>query len=207
MGEVILENGKTENGKVMGDTCTQMVATMKGNGKMIEETDLELIFGKTAVNTQVQTAIITITGTWKDHRKNGYGIHTWNDGSCYRGFWKDGSRHEKGTFTWKTGGCYEGEWEQGQINGSGTYYFADGGHYIGYWVNGKRFGSGMMHWSDGVCAEQEWHESRFDKQNKGPRPSLKRTDLHPSSSSSSSSSQDPEPSNNNTSSKRPKPNQ
>ena len=47
-------------------------------------------------------------GNWKDWKRNGLGILSWNDGNKYEGEWKDDKFHGKGRLCEKNGDIYEG---------------------------------------------------------------------------------------------------
>lgn len=53
-------------------------------------------------------------GEYKDDKKHGFGIFTWQDGRKYIGEWKEGKQHGKGCFINQKGEKREGEWADGK---------------------------------------------------------------------------------------------
>eukprot|EP01125_Pyxidicula_operculata_P012924 TRINITY_DN4255_c0_g1_i1.p1 TRINITY_DN4255_c0_g1~~TRINITY_DN4255_c0_g1_i1.p1 ORF type:complete len:608 (+),score=152.52 TRINITY_DN4255_c0_g1_i1:719-2542(+) len=99
---------------------------------------------------------------------NGYGVHSWPDGSTYEGYWRNGQFHGKGVYTWtdgdqyiglwvagvksgqgsficSNGDLYQGDFKEDDKNGVGVYYAANGDRYDGQWSGGQRHGKGIFY--------------------------------------------------------------
>jgi hypothetical protein len=111
-------------------------------------------------------------GEYRNDRKHGKGIQTYEDGTIYEGDWANGKRNGHGilsrvlcsqerqriyTGLWKNdkptgfgllvyenGGVYEGEFKEGLRHGVGSMYYPTGAIYLGRWSEDKRDGIGRM---------------------------------------------------------------
>ena len=59
-------------------------------------------------------------GEYKEDKKDGYGIFTWQNGNIYKGHYKNDIREGYGEMCWTDGSYYKGQWQNGQQNGEGT---------------------------------------------------------------------------------------
>ena len=67
-----------------------------------------------------QNGVITYTGTIVNHRMNGQGKLTYDNGDTYEGGFKNGVFEGKGKFISHQGWTYEGSFVGGQADGKGT---------------------------------------------------------------------------------------
>lgn len=78
------------------------------------------------VNRKTKTSLtydkgkITYTGYWVNHRMNGQGKLTYENGDVYEGQFVNGLFDGKGTFTASTGWSYKGDFKKGQADGQGV---------------------------------------------------------------------------------------
>jgi hypothetical protein len=83
-------------------------------------------------------------GNWKDGKRNGYGVFTYNDGtSMYKGNWLNDKKHGFGNYFWNDGDQYEGYYIEDKMNGQGTYTYANGDRFIGQFLDHKRTENGV----------------------------------------------------------------
>ena len=83
-------------------------------------------------------------GNWKDGKRNGYGVLTYNDGtSMYKGNWLNDEKHGFGNYFWNDGDQYEGYYIKEKMNGQGTYTHANGDRFIGQFLDHKRTENGV----------------------------------------------------------------
>ncbi|KAK2957660.1 putative Phosphatidylinositol 4-phosphate 5-kinase 5 [Blattamonas nauphoetae] len=103
--------------------------------------------------------IAKYSGTYENHKKEGYGLMKYPDGSSYDGQFHEGRRHGDGTYTYPNGDTYIGQWENGKKHGKGTHTFKqDGNQYIGVWRAGQII-RGVWKIKDG-----SYYVGQFDKQ-------------------------------------------
>ena len=111
-------------------------------------------------------------GSWKNGKKQGYGVVCFSNGDKYIGNFEDGKRHGYGVFFFSNGNQYEGNWRHDKRHGEGVYksqksyfkgvYFNDmktgygtdilsnGEKYNGSYLNNKRHGPGFLQFSTGA---------------------------------------------------------
>lgn len=129
------------------------------------------------------------TGCWYKGEKNkdmrmGHGTCIYTDGTRYDGEWKDDKRNGLGVLTWdirikhvgyfwgkgpspKNLNSYEGDWMDDQREGYGIQRDRGSGMYQGLWKNGQREGFGRYEWenANGKITndhyyEGEWHHDK-----------------------------------------------
>lgn len=61
-------------------------------------------------------------GEFKNDKKSGYGIYTWQSDNEYRGNYFDDLRHGYGEMYWTDGSYYKGQWDKGIQSGEGTLF-------------------------------------------------------------------------------------
>lgn len=79
---------------------------------------------------------LTYIGDVVNHRMNGQGKLTYENGDVYKGHFENGVFEGEGTFTSKSGWTYKGEFKAGQPNGQGTLTAQDGKVYTGTFKQG-----------------------------------------------------------------------
>lgn len=79
---------------------------------------------------------ITYTGQIVNHRMNGYGQLTFDNGDVYEGDFQNGVFSGQGKFVAKTGWSYEGEFKNGQPDGEGKLIAKDKKIYEGTFKQG-----------------------------------------------------------------------
>ncbi|KAA6397442.1 MAG: putative radial spoke head 1 [Streblomastix strix] len=98
-------------------------------------------------------------GIYENHKKEGYGVMTYPDGSQYDGNFHDGKRHGDGTYTYPNGDTYVGEWANGKKHGKGTFFIKkENSKYIGVWRAGQII-RGVWQIKDG-----SYYVGKFEKQ-------------------------------------------
>lgn len=125
--------------------------------------------------------------------RNGHGSCIYPDGKRYDGEWKDDKRNGLGVLTWDIrigrrflgsgGPClknfnyYEGDWQDDERSGYGVLCERGIGKYMGSWKNDKREGFGIYEWETPVIDgksptyERKWHRDqkngygKFDSRN------------------------------------------
>ena len=60
--------------------------------------------------------LLTYTGLYKEHKRNGFGIKVWENGNIYVGDLRNNELTGKGKFLWKTGSYFDGYWNNGLRN-------------------------------------------------------------------------------------------
>eukprot|EP00826_Nyctotherus_ovalis_P050332 TRINITY_DN6156_c0_g1_i1.p1 TRINITY_DN6156_c0_g1~~TRINITY_DN6156_c0_g1_i1.p1 ORF type:complete len:261 (-),score=17.60 TRINITY_DN6156_c0_g1_i1:221-1003(-) len=97
-------------------------------------------------------------GDWRDDKKHGHGIYTYQDGGKYDGQWKSDVREGKGS-GWREGvgvlteankNLYNGWFKEDKRNERGVQYYSNGDKYNGDWVDDKRDGQGIAQKSLGT---------------------------------------------------------
>ena len=73
----------------------------------------------------------------EDGVKEGYGEHSFSDGSTYKGMWKNDKFNGKGIMRWEDGSTYDGEWRNGKMSGNGIYTDQNGEKTQGAFSNGS----------------------------------------------------------------------
>lgn len=100
-------------------------------------------------------------GNWKDNKKCGFGIQTYDNGDKYEGEWFDNKKHGYGTY-WvknekkKLVRSYTGQFLADHKNGKGTMYFSNGDRYDGYWEEDQMSGFGRMVYANGDVYVGHW---------------------------------------------------
>lgn len=87
-----------------------------------------------------------VTLVMQEYGYNGLGTYISPSGNKYVGEWKNGKKHGKGICTYNDGEeTYEGDWENGTWNGQGTHTYAGGlDFYQGGFKDGRRHGRGFQ---------------------------------------------------------------
>ncbi|MFA9413121.1 MULTISPECIES: hypothetical protein [unclassified Streptococcus] len=75
-------------------------------------------------------------GDVQNHRLNGYGELTYDNGDSYKGQFKKGVFHGEGTFVSHLGWTYKGEFKNGQADGKGVLNTEDKAVYDGTFKQG-----------------------------------------------------------------------
>lgn len=75
-------------------------------------------------------------GDVQNHRLNGYGELTYENGDSYKGQFKNGVFHGEGTFVSHLGWTYKGEFKNGQADGKGVLNTEDKAVYDGTFKQG-----------------------------------------------------------------------
>lgn len=81
-------------------------------------------------------------GSFRESKKQGYGILRLSTGDIYEGEFKDGLRHGSGLMKYYTYGAnqcivYDGDWEKDLRHGYGNVKCSDGSEFSGQWKQGK----------------------------------------------------------------------
>lgn len=79
---------------------------------------------------------IRYTGDVVNHRMNGYGVLTYQNGDRYEGNFVNGTFSGQGKFTAKAGWHYEGSFKNGQPDGQGTLTTETNAVYKGQFKQG-----------------------------------------------------------------------
>lgn len=100
-------------------------------------------------------------GSWKENKKDGFGVEICSDGTKYEGEWKNDKRHGRGTLWIKTKNKkyvkqYAGNWIDGKMEGQGVYSYEDGTIYKGMWYKNKRHNFGRLEVPNGDVFTGEW---------------------------------------------------
>jgi len=80
---------------------------------------LFLVTIKTQHSIKIDGTKITYKGQMQNHRLNGQGTLTYDNGDTYTGEFKNGSFNGQGTFKSHEGWIYQGEFKSGQADGQG----------------------------------------------------------------------------------------
>lgn len=100
-------------------------------------------------------------GEWKDNKRNGEGILTFEDGSKYIGHFLNHKRDGQGQYTDAEGNHYIGEWKNNMIEGEGQMTYANGDMYLGEFKKGQRDGWGTIKFaSTGLTFTGDWKEGK-----------------------------------------------
>ena len=75
---------------------------------------------KTRQTVKIDGGKLTYTGQVMNHRLNGQGTLTYENGDTYSGDFKNGTFEGQGTYTSHEGWTYKGEFKSGQADGQGT---------------------------------------------------------------------------------------
>jgi hypothetical protein len=99
-------------------------------------------------------------GSWKDNKKDGFGVEICSDGTKYEGEWRNDRRHGRGTLWVKSKKKYikqyAGNWVDGKMEGQGVYSYEDGTIYKGMWMRNKRHNFGRLESPNGDVFTGEW---------------------------------------------------
>ena len=102
----------------------------------------------------------TYTGNWKNSKRHGFGVSTYEDGTKYEGRWENNVRHGHGILWENRKGrlikIYEGEWSHGAMEGRGTYFMDNGDKYEGEMRRNLKHGKGTMEYANGDIYEGSW---------------------------------------------------
>jgi hypothetical protein len=82
--------------------------------------------------------------------REGQGTMTYADGMVYEGTWVDGDREGQGTITWADGTVYSGAWQDDYWSGQGTVSYPIGDVYAGEFLAGDMEGQGTYTFDDGT---------------------------------------------------------
>jgi hypothetical protein len=102
----------------------------------------------------------TWTGSVKNYKMNGFGIHTDTSGSNYEGYYKNGFKHGYGIFHNYNGDFYEGNWVNNASTGQGLFIYADGAKYEGEFLEGFLI-NGIVTLPDGTVFEGEFENQKL----------------------------------------------
>ncbi|KAJ7543729.1 hypothetical protein O6H91_09G050500 [Diphasiastrum complanatum] len=87
-------------------------------------------------------------GEWKANKRDGLGVHLYNNGNRYEGEWKNDKQEVKGALLVVDGGkyhpLYKGGWKGGTFHGAGVLYGEQGEIYDGQFEQGMRSGLGKQ---------------------------------------------------------------
>ncbi|KAJ4778437.1 Phosphatidylinositol-4-phosphate 5-kinase family protein [Rhynchospora pubera] len=177
VGEVILPNGDSYSGTLLGDTP-------EGSGKYIWSDGciydgewrrgMRHGVGKTiwpdgciyegeysggymhGTGTFIRPDNLTYKGRFKLNLKHGLGSQIYPNGDAFEGPWIQGSIEGHGKYTWCNGNVYEGNMKDGLMNGKGILTWKNGDNYEGNWLNGMMHGYGVYTWNEGGCYVGTW---------------------------------------------------
>ncbi|XP_071950631.1 uncharacterized protein [Antedon mediterranea] len=95
------------------------------------------------------------------------GIYIFPNGDKYEGEYcltDDGSieRQGEGIHSSADGTCYKGQWEKDKMNGHGTLTHPGGSSYEGHFCNNQFHGRGQYTWPNGSFYEGEFNENRME---------------------------------------------
>jgi hypothetical protein len=76
-------------------------------------------------------------GTFKENKKEGFGVSMFSNGDRYYGGWKDDYLHDSGTYLFKDGTIFQGIYKRGVRTGKGTLYVPNGDTIEGVWLDDK----------------------------------------------------------------------
>ncbi|KAL0488323.1 hypothetical protein AKO1_008762, partial [Acrasis kona] len=76
-------------------------------------------------------------GSFKDNKKEGFGVATFSNGDRYYGGWKDDYLNDFGTYLFKDGTIFQGTYKAGIRTGRGTLYQPNGDTIEGTWNDHK----------------------------------------------------------------------
>jgi hypothetical protein len=72
-----------------------------------------------------------------DHKRSGFGVRLYADGSKYEGEWNDDKRNGKGVLKFPDGSTYTGEFKDDEMDGIGVKTNPETGEkFEGTWRNG-----------------------------------------------------------------------
>ncbi|MBC8756575.1 hypothetical protein H2O64_18025 [Kordia sp. YSTF-M3] len=91
---------------------------------------------------------------------NGVGIYEYGN-STYLGTFKNGKRNGFGMLYFKSGGDYIGEFYNGNYHGLGTYTRSEYDYYMGYYQNGKQHGQGVQYFTKDSYNAGNWVNGKF----------------------------------------------
>lgn len=101
-------------------------------------------------------------GEWdqNSHLQNGFGIHTYEDGSTYIGNFVQGKKEGKGVSHNFENLIYEGGFKDDLYDGKGSLKFTEGRTISGKFVSGYLEGEGKEEWDNGTLYEGKFVKSR-----------------------------------------------
>ncbi len=103
-------------------------------------------------------------GEFKNGKREGRGIYTWDNGDKYDGEWKNGERSGRGVFTWSDGDKYAGEYKNNFKDGLGVFRWSNVNKYDGEGTNGTRHGEGVLKDKKGeLLYEGQWVDDKQQK--------------------------------------------
>jgi hypothetical protein len=103
-----------------------------------------------------------LEGEVKNGQFEGYGIMTYNDGSCYMGDWVNNRREGFGIYRSVKGTEYAGQWKAGTRHGKGVFLSESGEEYHGDWVEGRMEGVGQLTALNGDMYEGHFVSNKFN---------------------------------------------
>ncbi|QHI36257.1 hypothetical protein IMCC3317_16160 [Kordia antarctica] len=122
---------------------------------------------------------------------NGIGIYEYSN-STYMGTFKNGKRDGFGMLFFKSGGDYVGEFSNGNYHGLGTYTISEYDYYMGFYENGKANGQGVRYYAKDNYEAGNWIdgtlEGKTTTSNSSSSSSSSSSSTSTSTSTSSSSS-------------------
>jgi hypothetical protein len=98
-------------------------------------------------------------GDFEHGKKHGRGAYVFANGNVYRGDFRDDRRNGRGVYTWQCGDTYDGEWMDGRMHGAGVTRYANGNVYDGAFIEDRREGHGTLTCSDGLVYSGEWRRN------------------------------------------------
>lgn len=90
----------------------------------------------------------TYEGSFKAGKREGQGVITWADGTCYSGLWKNDQRIE-GEMKMQNGNYYRGAFKDDKIHGYGKMLIVSGIIFEGDFVNGHCAPVGKLMYPNG----------------------------------------------------------
>ena len=107
---------------------------------------------------KIQENQTSYEGEWKDEKRDGYGILSWNEDCKFIGKFENDKIIEYGKLWNKEGDMYKGFWKEFQAEGIGIYQNKKGSTYKGEWKNDRQNGFGMEKWPKGSNFMGEYYE-------------------------------------------------
>jgi hypothetical protein len=118
------------------------------NGEVISKKELQYNNSTTCVVGNCSNGVgiyeysnSTYMGTFKNGKRDGFGILFFKSGGDYIGEFSNNNFHGLGSFTTSEYDYYMGYYQNGKYHGQGVRYFSKDNYKAGNWVNGKLAGT------------------------------------------------------------------
>jgi len=106
-------------------------------------------------------------GIWINNRRNGFGKQICINGEEYEGNWTDSYRNGNGTMKYANGDIFKGEWEKSERHERGLYILKDGRKVAGNWINDDLQPVVKIEYPHGNRYEGKIKDESFQKHGKG----------------------------------------